>query len=114
MLSFTPIGFFRGAVTDAAAAPRQGAAAPGACGNGSLIDSSANIIAAKIAEKSGQKVTFGGFTKIGFTIMIGTVCDAAVFAMVDNHEAHKPIAVETVKSELKLDAAALSAAAEKK
>ena len=31
--NFTPIGFFRGAVTDAAAAPRQGAAAPGARGH---------------------------------------------------------------------------------
>ena len=30
--NFSPIGFFRGAVTDAAAAPRQGAAAPGARG----------------------------------------------------------------------------------
>ncbi|MEN9359766.1 MAG: hypothetical protein RL095_1301 [Verrucomicrobiota bacterium] len=48
-------------------------------GNGSLIGSSANIIAAKIGDKSGAPVSFGAFTKIGFPIMLATVCVAAVY-----------------------------------
>jgi Na+/H+ antiporter NhaD/arsenite permease-like protein len=51
-------------------------------GNGSLIGSSANIIAAKIGDKSGAPVSFGAFTKIGFPIMLGTVCIAAVYVWI--------------------------------
>lgn len=44
----------------------------GAClgGNGSLIGASANVIVAGIAEKNGVTISFWGFTKIGFPLMI--------------------------------------------
>ena len=47
----------------------------GAClgGNGSLVGASANLVVVGIAEKSGYKIRFLDFLKIGFIIMIITV-----------------------------------------
>jgi len=51
------------------------ALALGAClgGNGSLIGASANVVIAGISERHGRPITFMGFTKIGFPIMIVTI-----------------------------------------
>lgn len=44
----------------------------GAClgGNGTLIGASANVVVAGIAERNGVPITFWGFTKVGFPLMI--------------------------------------------
>ena len=52
-------------------------------GNGTLIGSSAGIIAIGLAEKHGYKITFMQFLKIGFPFMIITVAVGSVVLMID-------------------------------
>ena len=52
-------------------------------GNGTLIGSSAGIIAIGLAEKHGYKITFMQFFKIGFPFMIITVAAGSVILMID-------------------------------
>jgi len=52
-------------------------------GNGTLIGSSAGIIAIGLAEKNGYKITFMQFFKIGFPFMIITVAAGSVVLMID-------------------------------
>ncbi len=52
-------------------------------GNGTLIGSSAGIIAIGLAEKHGYKITFMQFFKIGFPFMIITVAVGSIVLMID-------------------------------
>ena len=52
-------------------------------GNGTLIGSSAGVIAIGLAEKHGYKITFMQFFKIGFPFMIITVAVGSVILMID-------------------------------
>ena len=52
-------------------------------GNGTLIGSSAGIIAIGLAEKNGYKISFMQFFKIGFPFMIITVATGSVVLMID-------------------------------
>lgn len=53
----------------------------GAClgGNGTLIGASANVIVAGIAEKNGVPISFWGFMKIGFPLMILSILMSTVY-----------------------------------
>ena len=53
----------------------------GAClgGNGSLIGASANVVAAQLARRNGYNVTFMQFTRIGFPIMILSLCLCSIY-----------------------------------
>ena len=53
----------------------------GAClgGNGTLVGASANLVVAGLAEKSGYKIGFKDFMKIGLVIMVITVAIANVY-----------------------------------
>lgn len=48
----------------------------GAClgGNGSLIGASANVVASQLARRNGYSMTFMQFTRIGFPVMILSLC----------------------------------------
>jgi len=52
-------------------------------GNGTLIGSSAGVIAIGLAEKYGYKITFMQFFKIGFPFMIITVAVGSIVLMID-------------------------------
>jgi len=52
-------------------------------GNGTLIGSSAGVIAIGLAEKQGHKITFNQFFKVGFPFMILTVLAGSVILMID-------------------------------
>ncbi|HSA98418.1 MAG TPA: SLC13 family permease, partial [Candidatus Nitrosotenuis sp.] len=52
-------------------------------GNGTLIGSSAGVIAVGLAEKQGHRITFNQFFKIGFPFMILTVLAGSVVLMLD-------------------------------
>ncbi len=52
-------------------------------GNGTLIGSSAGVIAIGLSEKYGHKITFNQFFKIGFPFMIVTVAVGSVVLMID-------------------------------
>lgn len=56
----------------------------GAClgGNGSLVGASANVVLSGIANKEGYPISFIGFTKIGFPIMLLTVAIATAYLLV--------------------------------
>ena len=56
----------------------------GAClgGNGTLIGASANVVMSDIAKKHGTEITFMGFLKYGFTIMLVTIDVSAVYLVV--------------------------------
>ena len=56
----------------------------GAClgGNGSLVGASANVVLSGIANKEGYPVSFMGFTKVGFPIMVLTVAIATGYLLV--------------------------------
>lgn len=56
----------------------------GAClgGNGSLVGASANVVLSGIANKEGYPISFMGFTKIGFPIMLLTVAIATAYLLV--------------------------------
>lgn len=53
----------------------------GAClgGNGTLVGASANLIVAGIAAKEGEKITFLGFLKIGFPLMILSIVISTLY-----------------------------------
>lgn len=53
----------------------------GAClgGNGTLIGASANVIVAGIAEKNGVPISFWGFMKIGFPLMIVSILMSTIY-----------------------------------
>lgn len=52
-------------------------------GNGTLIGSSAGIVAIGLAEKYGHRITFNQFFKIGFPFMIITVAVGSIVLMID-------------------------------
>jgi Na+/H+ antiporter NhaD/arsenite permease-like protein len=52
-------------------------------GNGTLIGSSAGIIAIGLAEKYGYRITFNQFFKVGFPFMIITVAAGSIVLMMD-------------------------------
>ncbi len=52
-------------------------------GNGTLIGSSAGVIAIGLAEKYGHRITFNQFFKIGFPFMIITVIAGSIVLMID-------------------------------
>jgi len=53
----------------------------GAClgGNGSLVGASANLVVAGMAEKSGYKIGFKDFVKVGFVVMVISVAISHVY-----------------------------------
>lgn len=56
----------------------------GAClgGNGSLVGASANVVLSGIANKEGYPVSFIGFTKVGFPLMVLSVAIATAYLLV--------------------------------
>ena len=42
-------------------------------GNGSLVGAAANLVTAGLAEKAGQKVTFGDFLRYGLPVTVGSM-----------------------------------------
>jgi Na+/H+ antiporter NhaD/arsenite permease-like protein len=52
-------------------------------GNGTLIGSSAGVIAIGLSEKYGHRITFNQFFKVGFPFMIITVAAGSVVLMID-------------------------------
>ena len=52
-------------------------------GNGTLIGSSAGVIATGLSEKHGHTITFNRFFKIGFPFMICTVAVGSIVLMID-------------------------------
>ncbi|HEY8111167.1 MAG TPA: ArsB/NhaD family transporter, partial [Candidatus Nitrosotenuis sp.] len=52
-------------------------------GNGTLIGSSAGVIAIGLSEKFGHRITFNQFFKIGFPFMLVTVAVGSVVLMID-------------------------------
>ncbi len=56
----------------------------GAClgGNGTLIGASANVVLSDISKKYGHEITFMGFFKHGFPIMLLTVAIAAIYMII--------------------------------
>jgi len=56
----------------------------GAClgGNGTLVGASANVIASGIVEKHGKKLSFMEYFKVGFPLMLVSVCIAYVYVVV--------------------------------
>ena len=64
-------------------APLVYALAFGAClgGNGTLIGASANVVAVGIMEEKGYKVSFFGFAKIGFPVMLVTITVAHLYLL---------------------------------
>ena len=63
--------------------PLAWALALGAClgGNGTIIGASANVVAAGLAEESGNDISFNRFFKTGFPLMIFTVAIATVYCI---------------------------------
>ncbi|XP_031621211.1 P protein-like [Contarinia nasturtii] len=58
----------------------------GAClgGNGTLIGASANIVAASVAEQNGYRITFMNYFKIGFPVMIMSICVISGYLLVSH------------------------------
>lgn len=56
----------------------------GAClgGNGTLVGASANLVVAGMAEKSGYKINFMDFIKVGMVIMIFTVAISNIYLLI--------------------------------
>ncbi len=56
----------------------------GAClgGNGTIIGASANVIASGMAEEAGYKITFGGYFKVAFPVMLVTIAISTVYLVV--------------------------------
>jgi Na+/H+ antiporter NhaD/arsenite permease-like protein len=52
-------------------------------GNGTLIGSSAGVVAAGIAEKYGHRITFNYFFRVGFPFMISTVAVGSIILILD-------------------------------
>lgn len=55
----------------------------GAClgGNGSLVGASANVMVASFAERAGARISFIGFLKLGFPLMLVTIGIAHVYVL---------------------------------
>ena len=64
--------------------PLAWALALGAClgGNGTIIGASANVVAAGLAEESGNDISFNRFFRTGFPIMILTLILSTVYSVV--------------------------------
>lgn len=64
--------------------PLYWALALGAClgGNGTLIGASANVVVAQIAKKNNYKLTFMGFTRYGFPIMVASLVVSTLYIYV--------------------------------
>ena len=64
--------------------PLAWALALGAClgGNGTIIGASANVVAAGLAEESGNDISFNRFFRTGFPIMILTLLLATIYCVV--------------------------------
>lgn len=64
--------------------PLAWALALGAClgGNGTIIGASANVVAAGLAEESGNDISFNRFFKTGFPIMILTLLTSTIYVVV--------------------------------
>ncbi len=64
--------------------PLAWALALGAClgGNGTIIGASANVVAAGLAEESGNDISFNRFFRTGFPIMILTLLLSTIYAVV--------------------------------
>jgi len=64
--------------------PLAWALALGAClgGNGTIIGASANVVAAGLAEESGNDISFNRFFRTGFPIMILTLLLATVYCVI--------------------------------
>jgi Na+/H+ antiporter NhaD/arsenite permease-like protein len=62
-------------------APLWWALSLGAClgGNGTMIGASANVVAIGIAERNDYRITFGGYFKIAFPVMLLTVALSTVY-----------------------------------
>ena len=56
----------------------------GAClgGNGTIIGASANVVASGMAEESGHKITFVGYFKVCFPIMLITIALSTVYLLI--------------------------------
>ena len=69
---------------DLALGPLAWALALGAClgGNGTIIGASANVVAAGLAEESGNDISFNRFFRTGFPIMILTLILSTVYSVV--------------------------------
>jgi Na+/H+ antiporter NhaD/arsenite permease-like protein len=52
-------------------------------GNGTLVGSSAGVIAAGLAEKYHSKISFNDFFRVGFPFMIMTVSTGIVILVLD-------------------------------
>jgi len=61
--------------------PLWWALALGAClgGNGSVIGASANVVIVDMARKAGYPISFWGFFRVGFPIMLGTVLLSSLY-----------------------------------
>ena len=64
--------------------PLAWALALGAClgGNGTIIGASANVVAAGLAEESGNDISFNRFFRTGFPLMLFTVAIATVYCII--------------------------------
>ena len=64
--------------------PLAWALALGAClgGNGTIIGASANVVAAGLAEESGNDISFNRFFKTGFPLMLFTVAIATIYCII--------------------------------
>lgn len=52
-------------------------------GNGTLIGSSAGVVASGLAEKAGHPISFNRFMRVGFPFMVSTVAIGSVVLMID-------------------------------
>jgi Na+/H+ antiporter NhaD/arsenite permease-like protein len=52
-------------------------------GNGTLIGSSAGIVATGLAEINGHKITFNQFLRVGFPFMIVSVAVGSIILVID-------------------------------
>jgi Na+/H+ antiporter NhaD/arsenite permease-like protein len=73
-----------GGITPEALEPLWWALSLGAClgGNGTIIGASANVIVAGLAEKNGIKMTFIGFMKLAFPLMLVSIAISTVYLLV--------------------------------
>lgn len=54
----------------------------GAClgGNGTLVGASANVVVAGLSERAGERISFVGFMKLAFPLMLASIAVATVYA----------------------------------
>jgi Na+/H+ antiporter NhaD/arsenite permease-like protein len=73
-----------GGLTPEALEPLWWALSLGAClgGNGTIIGASANVIVAGLAEKNGYKMTFAGFMKLAFPLMLVSVIISTIYLLI--------------------------------